>query len=401
MSAEPVEGAGGGASAPPKAPASGAAKKVIGVAIALVLVGGGVVALRGGEQTKGVEVKRDVPKLAGHSVTFSPAFRERAGLKTETIKRTALTPVLKLVGTATFDPEHRASAGTRIKGFVRTVKKVEGDEVEKGAVLAEIESSDLGQAQADVVAATANRKAAELNARRESELRAKNLTTAREDEVARAELEQQTAILTAAKQRVAALGGRGGGPLGVYLVRAPIAGTVVERHIHPGQSVESNVVAFEVANLDRLWIELSVFEKDIGAVREGDDVELVPTTMGNRKLSGKVAHVGEVIDVQTRTARVRVRFDNHAHEVRPGQSLTAQVKASGRTRTALVVPQTAITYVDGKATVFVAESDTKATPTPIRLGESDGVSYEVLEGLTEGQQVFADGVFSLKSELFR
>jgi cobalt-zinc-cadmium efflux system membrane fusion protein len=375
---------------------------VAGLVAALVLVG---LLVRGrgtaSAKTESAPAKRDVPYLEGKAIAFSPGFRDRAGIKTVTVGRVPLTPVVKVVGTVSFDPEHVSAVGTRIRGFVRRVHKVEGDAVEKNEILAEIESAELGQAQADVAVAVANKRAADLNNKREEDLAAKNLTTAREAEVAKATLDQQAAMLNAARQRVAALGGDGAGQFGVYFVRAPLKGTVVERHVAAGQSVEGNLIAMRVANLDQLWIELSVFERDIGAIRTHDTVEIITGAEGSQRIQGRVAHVGEVISLETRSADVRVEVDNKTRALRPGQSVRAAIHASGPARVVLSVPQSAITYVDGKATVFVAESDTRVVPTEVKLGGTDGSNQEILEGVKDGAVVVSDGVFALKSELFR
>lgn len=372
---------------------------VVGVAIL------GVVLLRGhGAAAAHVEtdkIKRDVPYLDGKAIAFSPAFRDRAGIKTVQVSKQPLTPVVKVVGTVAFDPEHVSAVGSRIRGFVRRVHKVEGDAVEKNEVLAEIESAELGQAQADVAVAMANRRAADLNATRETDLAGKSLTTARELEVAKATLEQQSAMLNAARQRVAALGGNGAGQFGVYFVRSPLKGTVVERHIAAGQSVDGNLIAMRVADLNKLWIELSVFEREIGAIRHDDKVEIIATGETGKSIQGRVAHVGEVISLDTRSADVRVEVDNESRALRPGQSVRAVIHASGPARVALSVPSSAVTYVDGKPTVFVAEQENRVVPTEVKLGATDGMKQEILEGVTEGATVVSDGVFALKSELFR
>ena len=345
----------------------------------------------------------DVPRLEGKSILFSPAFAKRSGIKSASAESYALTPVVQLVGTVTFDSEHVSAAGTRISGFVSRVLKVEGDRVEKGDVLAEIESTDLGRAQAQVAVVTARKNAAEHNAQREADLLAKNLTTAREEEVARAELEEQVAMLTAASHDVTALGGSGGGRMGTYFVRAPIRGSVVKRAVSAGQSVGSDLVAFRVADLDFLWIELSVFEREIGSIHVDDVVELTPTGDSNTVLQGKVAYVGEVIDPDTRTAEIRVKVDNRARLLRPGQSVNAHVRPAGLARQVTTIPVGAVTFVDGKATVFafVGTSDTEVVVKDVKLGRSDGERQEIVLGLAVGERVVSEGVFALKSELFR
>lgn len=358
-----------------------------------------VVKLRSPARGPGLEVARDVPRLEGSTIVFSPAFRERAAIEFTKAERAPFRPMVRVVGTVSFNPSYVAAIGTRLRGTVRRTFKYEGDRIAPNEALAEVESAELGEAQATIAQAEAAQRAAEIHARREQELLEKGLTTAREAEVAGAELATSRAALKAAEQRVKSLGGNSA--FGVFVLRSPIAGHVVERNISPGQSVDSNVVGYRVANLDHLWIELSVFERDLVSVRVGDDVEVTPLAQPDQKIAGRVAHVGEVIDPATRSTAVRVTVDYPKHHLRVGQSVQATIRSASAEREALLIPQTAVIYVDGKPTVFVAETETRARAVPVRLGATDGDRYEVLEGLAQGQLVATSGVFALKSELFR
>lgn len=381
-------------------------RKVLVASIAGGVAACGLVALlvvtHASKASKGTaESDRDVPHREGKTLVISQAYIKRNGIKTVVVSRQPLTPAIRVVGTATFDPSHVAAIGTRLRGFVRRTMKYEGDQVTEGEALAEIESAELGQAQATVAATKAQTEAAEINAKRESALLDKNLTTAREAEVAGTTLATQKAVLGAAEQRVRALGGADKGPLGVYILRAPIAGSVVERHLSPGQSVDANTVAYRVANLSHLWIELAVSEQIVGAVRRGDEVEVASVSDEGRKIKGTVAHVGEVIDLTTRSADVRIAVDNDKRALRPGQSVFATIHASGPEHEALLVPQSAVVYVDGKPTVFVAHTPTRIMPQVVKLGGQDQTRIEIVDGVTEKQEVVSEGVFYLKAELFR
>lgn len=344
--------------------------------------------------------ERDVPHVEGEAIVFSPAFRERAGVVTTQVARADLRPTLRLTGTVSLNPSHVAVVGTRVRGTVRRTFKVEGDEVKAGDALAEIESAELGEAQSGVLQAEAALYAAEINAKRERDLLGRNLTTAREAEVAETELVTRRAALAAAKQRVRAYGG-GAGVFGIFVVRSPISGHVVIGHLSPGQSVDATNASFKVADIRHLWVELSVFEKDLASLRVGDDVIVAPAAEPDVRIAGKVAHVGEVIDPTSRSTDVRISVDDPPYHLRPGQSVVSLISTQPTGRPVLLVPQEAVVYVDGKPTVFVAESDTKVRVVNVRIGRSDGTRLEVLEGMSEGEQVASKGVFALKSELFR
>ncbi len=395
-------------SASPESEASiaGGRSRRIGLALAGAAVVGAVglgVALRsaGGAASEAPVIGPDVPRAEGAAILFSKSFRERAGVKTTALRRAPLTPVIKVSGTVTFDPQHVAAVGTRIRGLVRKLGRIEGDKVVEGEVLAEIESAELGEAQASVAMIHAHKKAAELNAAREIDLAERKLSTAREAEVAQANLDENKALLGAAHQKVAALGGATAGPFGVYLLRAPLGGTVVERHIAAGQSVEGNLVAYRVADLDHLWIELAVFENNLAAIRKDDAVEVRPLAAPEASIRGKVAHVGDEIDQTSRSATVRIKVDNTPRLLRPGQAVTAKLHASGPARSALLLPSSAVTFVDGKPTVFVEAAEDRVVPTAVELGTTNGEEQEIAGGLAEGAVVVSEGVFALKSELYR
>jgi membrane fusion protein, heavy metal efflux system len=349
----------------------------------------------------------EMPRADGKGILLSPAIQERLGVRTAPVRQKQVTPVVRVAGMVAFDPKYVAAVGTRLKGLVRSVRQFEGDRVKSGTLLAEIDSPELGSAQASVLAYRAQYKAAQLNLKREQDLASRGLTTTREVELASAESDEYRSKLIAAEQQVAALGGGvvtedGKGGIGVHQLRSPLTGTVVERHVNAGQSVEGHLTAFRVADLDHLWVELAVFERHLHDMDKSDRVELSSLSNPDDKSEGQIAYVGEQVDPATRTATVRVEVDNRARKLRPGQAVTARVhlaRAGGSVTT--VVPQAAVTYVDGKPTVFVAESDTRFVATPVTLGDSDAQDQEIDTGLRPGQHVVTEGVFALKSELFR
>lgn len=393
-----------GAEAHSGSPSPKSWRKTVGLALgALIAVGGLAVALFPEKKTAAA-ASPDVPQVEGDRVVFSEAFAKRIGLEVAEVRRGPLTPVISVVGTVTLDPEHVAAVGTRLRGLVRNVRRFEGDTVKRGDVLAEIDSAELGEAQAAVRLLQAEREAASINAQREQQLLEKQLSTARESEVAQAELQKYEALLHAANQRVAALAGHAGtgGALGRHVLVAPIDGTIIDRHISTGQSVEADLVAFRIANLDYLWVELAVFERHLSSIRVNDKVVLSPLSDPELKLDGRVEHIGAQIDFDTRSADVRIEIDNRSRKLRPGQAVTAEIHISkGAANPVLVVPSSAVTVVDGQPTVFVSEGPTAVRVVPVNLGQTSGDQQQVMTGLKEGQRVVAKGVFALKSELFR
>lgn len=381
------------------------AKKMFALGAAVTLLAGVGFAVRREPPHRSTKAGPDTPHIEAERITFSDAYAKRAGIVFEQVKVADLVPVVSVVGTAELNAEHVAAVGVRLRGLVSRVNEFEGDIVEVGTPLARIESAELGEAQAAVGMLAAEREAAEVNARRESTLAAGHLTTAREVETAAVEARKFNLLLGAAQQKVAALGGRvesSMGRLGVHEMRSPIKGTVVERHVAPGQFVEGHLVAFKIANLDYLWIELDVFERNLSRIRVGDRTELTPLAGGFEPLEGRVAKIGAQIDPETHSAKVRIEVENRDHRLRVGQAVKAHIHSSGGPPALRpTIPSRAITFVDGKPTVFVRAGSSSVRVVSVSTGDSDGASTEILSGITGEEQIVTDGAFALKSELFR
>jgi len=348
----------------------------------------------------------DAPHVEGRRIVFSERFAKRIGLRTGEVTRSNLVPTVSVVGTVTFNPEHVARIGTRLRGLVRDVRHYEGDTVKRGDSLAQIDSPELGEAQASVTMLQAQMEAARRNAGREKDLAEQRLTTLKESEEADATKNTYTALLAAAQQKVAALNGTfknaNTRALGVHELVSQIDGTIVERHISKGQLVEGDHTAFVVANLDYLWVELAVFERHLSEIREGDAVELRPLGSKSTPLQGRVAHVGNVVSSETRSATIRVAVDNKDRLLRPGQAVDAIIRIAGATVSqGILVPPTAVTFVDGRPVVFVADTPTSVVATEVELGASNGREQQIESGIQTGQRVVIEGTFELKSELFR
>jgi len=348
----------------------------------------------------------DTPHVMGKRIEFSDRFAKRIGLQTAEARKMDLVPTVAVVGTVTFDPQHVARIGTRLRGLVRNVRHFEGDAVKRGTLLAEIDSPELGEAQASVTMLQAQAEAARRNADRERDLAEHKLTTLKESEEASANKDAVRALLSAARQKVAALAGTNSESpsraLGVHALMAPLDGTIVERRISKGQLVQADHTAFVVANLDFLWVELAVFERHLAQIHEGDIVEISPMGSKTEVHRGRVAHVSSVLDEDTRSATIRVEIENKNRKLRPGQAVDATIHAaSAAVHGGTVIPSSAVTQVDGKATVFIADTPNSVAATTVKLGAASGHEQQIEEGIQPGQRVVVTGTFELKSELFR
>ena len=346
----------------------------------------------------------------GHLV-FSRFETAATAFKTARVARTALIADIQVVGSVSAAENYFAVVGPSVSGRVVRLHAGVGDEVRKGQVLGEVESVEAGQARAEYIAAKAALSAAEANAVRERDLAERQISSNREREVAAANAVSQRAKMRAALAHLRALGfdaeevrrleqERSEGTL--IPLRASISGTVIERAVTLGQSVERSTDAFTIADISLLWVLLDIYEKDLGRVHPGQEVTLWTDAAAGEIFSGRVAYVDPVVDEHTHTAHVRIEFKNRQRKVCINQLVTARI--AGDTAQpgdpVLAVPRGALQLVAGKTVVFVREK-TGFEKRVVRPGMSGGELIEIRSGLQEGELVAMEGASLLKSELLR
>jgi cobalt-zinc-cadmium efflux system membrane fusion protein len=350
---------------------------------------------------------RDVPVFEGGVVKFSQRFAERVGYRTEEVSPQPIVPVLHVTGLLEFDERRLAAVGSRIAGRVSEVHVVDGAEIEPGEVLASLESAELGEAQAEIFAIRARAQAATSNVSRKKQLVSEGIASLRSAEVASQEADVADAELMAARHRVQALVGNEDGlraknsRLGLLSLRAPIGGRIVGVHVFRGQAVEPSHTAFTIADPSQLWVRLAVFEGELKNLREGDEVEIESQADPSVRLSGAVAFISPTLDPSTMAAEVRVVVPNPDGKLRAGQAVNAHILTAADRRTALSVPRQALVQVDGQPTIFVETGERQVAPRPVTLGVQGMKRVEIVSGLELGERVVVDGVFAIKSELFR
>ena len=183
-----------------------------------------------------------------------------------------------------------------------------------------------------------------------------------------------------------------------YELKSLVDGTVISQHIALGEVLETSSQPFVVADLTTVWVDFSVYQKDIGLVRENQTVTMV-APHGPGTATGKISYLGPTMSETTRTALARVELPNPERRWLPGMFVTGRVEVEKKDYP-LVVPQTAIQLFEDRESVFVKTKD-GFVPRPVKLGQKDSASAEVLDGLARGETFVAKGAFHLKADLLK
>lgn len=382
-----------------KARVAGIVGFLLGVLATAAFLGGGEIADAG-----------EPAPPPSRTVSLAPQLAANARLAVDATESTDVAAVLDLVGTVEFDERRVADVGGRIEGRIVQMLVSVGDSVEEGQAVAQIESPELGEAMADLLAARARLAAARTGAARETTLRQRQLTTAVSVEDATAAVGALDAEVRGAEQRLLALGlgpaelrriEQGGAPPRRVSLRAPIAGEVIERFAHLGQVVSATQPILRVADLSSVWVTLEVYERDLSRVQVDDEVEILSEAYPGDSFAGRVSYLDALIDDRTRSAGVRIVVDNEDRRLRPGHFVHALLTSAGDVRPAIMLPRRSIVQVDGQSTVFVETGELEFEPRAVELGAARADRVEVLAGLAAGERVVTEGAFALKSEMQR
>lgn len=312
------------------------------------------------------------------------------------------TSGLQVTGSITYDANRVSHVGSRTEARVLAVRTDLGARVASDAVLAILESADVGQLRAEERQGEELVAIAKENFAREQRLEAQGISSRKELLLAEAELRRSEAALRSTEERLAVLGAAHDHGAGAeYSLVAPFAGTIVARNANRGEVVGGSDVLFTVADLSVVWIELDIFERDLARVRAGQSVVVTVSAYPGRRFPGRVAYVGEILDPTTRTVRARVEVPNANSTLKPGMFATASIQVGDDGRAMAVVPQAAVQEVEGRPVVFVpGTAPGTFRPVPVVVGETiDGDRVILLGGLLPGSRVVVSGAFALRSEL--
>ncbi|HET6204703.1 MAG TPA: efflux RND transporter periplasmic adaptor subunit [Planctomycetota bacterium] len=276
-----------------------------------------------------------------------------------------------------------------------------GDRVEVGAVLADMQSVELGRARATVIGARKRFEIARETAERLKGLAESRIATQRELLEAQASLAQSEAEFRSAEASLQALGCPSGNSdrtedLSLFPLATPIAGTVLDRQAVLGQVARADRPLFRIADLRRVWLVIQVFERDASRLSVGSDVRVRFVALPGREFVGRLEFLGTQVDPVARIVHVRAVLPNEDGLLRPGMAATAW--ASLGAEQVLSVPASAIQRLEENWCVFVPRGEGRFEMRRVARGRDLGGEVEILQGLESGEEVVVQGSFVLKAQ---
>src|SRR6266496_1655859 len=375
---------------------------------------------------QGCKKAADAPPTASSPQGSAPtsASTQSHAIETETVAPQSIAGTILATGKILVSEDRMANIGPVHEGRLVRLYAGQGSNVKKGQKLADLESADIDQAEADYLKALADYENARRSSVAEVKLAqanydrikflyektitaGKNLQTAEHDlEVAKASAESSVngtkAALTAARRHLLILGLKDSAIdslatkpdlAAVFSLNSPIDGVVVERNASIGASVGTDANLFKIINISRVWVDANVFEKDLQRVRLGQQVKLTVPAFPGASFSGKVILVNSIVDPETRTVKVRTEVANPDGRLKPDMFANVEI-ITDVNRAAISIPKSAVLNDEGKTVVFVGEGN-GYKKREVHVGIQNGDQVEIVEGLNAGDKVVVKGNYLL------
>lgn len=338
-------------------------------------------------------------------VAITPEQLQNAKLKEQEASSGQLVITLDLPGKIVFDPQRYAHLVPTATGIVREARKIVGDPVVAGEVIAIIESRDMAEAKAAYLAAIRKESLASNILEREKVLRAKQIgpeqdylqaeSTAEEAKIELERTKQHLYALGLSQHEVNALPYISAVDLRKFELKSPLNGTVIDRHLTIGENVDGAQEAYVIADLKKLWVELNAYQKDVALLKEGQLLTITDEAGG--RASAKLIRVNPVVDTASSRIIAIAEIDNSAGKWRPGQYVRGVIEAA-QLDASVAVPRESVMKIDNQDCVFIC-TPTGYEKRDVVLGPKDDKNVWIVEGLAPGEKYVSKNAYILKFEM--
>jgi membrane fusion protein, heavy metal efflux system len=404
-------------------------------------------------------------KAAEGEVSLSAEALAAAGIEIVSVTERPAIALLRVTGAVEANQQQTQQVTPLVSGRVERVNVVLGDNVRAGAVLAIVSSPEVAEMhgklheaetrmelaeqtykrvqraenRATVIQAQARLDEAEATLRRTRRLielgagagkdlisaeagykTAKadydyqnNISINREVQQARSEAEIARVEVSHLRNSLSTLGaelgenthGKVAHDTSLVALRAPVSGTVTERHINAGAGVEAGKAILTVSNISTVWVIANVPEAQVNDLRVGTPAEVRSASLAQNVIAGRVTYIDTTLNEETRTGRVRVEIANPGERLKVGMFVEVgfQTGADTAANDETVIPDAAIQRIGDRSVVFVPKEGEAGhfEVRDVELGGSVNGFHRVISGLAPGERVVTKGSFTLKTQLMK
>ena len=321
------------------------------------------------------------------AVQISPQRLQSIGVKTGKVERKFVADEILTTGNVAVDETRLAYVQVRFSGYIQKVfADATYQYVRKGQPLFTIYSPDLVATEREYLVAKQNQQQVAQSTVRGVASSAASLLDAA------AERLKQWGV---PQKEIARLESTGEVQQELE-VDSPVSGYITERNALPSVAVQPEMRLYTIADLSTVWVQAQVFQNDLERIKIGAPATLSVNTYPGRTFTGRVDFIYPQVDMETRTAKVRVVFSNPALQLKPGMFVNVSLKVPMGNQ--LVIPATGVLQSGTREIAFVERSDGYIEPREVQLGSRVGDNFIVLKGLKAGEQIVTSANFLIDSE---
>ncbi|OYT99188.1 MAG: efflux transporter periplasmic adaptor subunit [Burkholderiales bacterium PBB1] len=331
-------------------------------------------------------------------VSMSDIQIKSNGLEVATAGPARIKSTLPLQGEVRLNEDRTVHVVPRLSGLVESVSVNAGDRVRRGQVLAVLSSQSLADQRSDWLGAQKRLGLARTTFEREKSLWEGKISAEQDYLQARVALQEAEIAEQSARQKLASLGAVASstGNLTRHDIRAPIDGVITDKQISVGEVVKEDANIFVVADLSTVWVDMTVYVKDLNAVKVGQPARVKASSF-DAQASGTLSYVGSLVGEQTRAAIARVVLPNPQGLWRPGLPVNVELTAE-EVDVPLAISADGVQTLREETVVFGRYGD-QFEARPVQLGRSDGRMVEVLGGLEPGERYAAKNSYLIKADI--
>lgn len=303
----------------------------------------------------------------------------------DTVTNQSVINELKLIGKVTFDQDKVVRIYPLVSGNVSEVKVTLGSRVEKGDVLAVIKSSEMAAAENDLVTARSNLAIAQKNFASSEDMYKSGILSEKEYITAQKELDKAQSELSRASTVHSIYGS---GKQSDYVVRAPISGYIVEKFVNASMQIrpDNSTNLFTISDLSTVWVLANVYESDIASIKVNEPVEVTTISYPDKKITGKIDKVYDVLDPDNKTMKVQIQLGNKDNMLKP--EMFASVLVREKTEAMhLAVPAGSVVFDRDQYWVVVFKDKCHLEARKITIVTSNSKYTYVSSGINSGEKV--------------
>ena len=227
----------------------------------------------------------------------------------------------------TANEDRKSELFPMVSGAVNRVNVRLGDQVNAGQTLATVNSAEMAGFDKEVVSANSEFKTADRILKQAEQLYESGFSSAKELEEAKNDYQTKKAEL---KRASSVLKINGGSSTGLYAIKSPLSGFVIEKNVNDNMQLRSDndKSLFTVADLSNVWAMINIYESDISRVKPGDEVSLSTLSYPEHIFKGKIDKIYNLIDQDSKVMNARVIISNPNFLLKPGMLGTVKVSAS-------------------------------------------------------------------------